>query len=96
MAEAEERMFPEHAWAGVAHDDADLFAAIFLVAMHGALGARGLFGAEPAAIQSQAGVIEEALAFGARFAVVMIAAVEADHGFDRAPFAGEAFAGLAG
>ena len=64
MTEAEEGVFPKHSRAGVTHDRAHLFAAILLIAMHGAFGARRLFSAESAAIQSQAGIIQQAFAFG--------------------------------
>lgn len=65
VAKAEERMFPEHARAGVTHHDAHLFAAAFLIAVHRAFGAGWLFRAELAAIQSDARVVQEALAFRA-------------------------------
>ena len=51
VTQAHQRMFPHHARPGVTHHDADQFAAVALVAMHGTIGARRLFHAEAAALQ---------------------------------------------
>ena len=65
----------EHAWAGIAHHLAHLLAHVSLVAVHGALGAYGLVGAELAAVDSAGGVLEERGAAGAqRFALAVVVA----------------------
>ena len=85
-------MFPQHSWAGVTHDRADLFPAIFLIAMHRALRASRLFRSKTAAVQPHAGIIEQSPAFPAQPALVMILTIDADHRLDGAPLALKTFA----
>src|SRR5262249_19013053 len=93
VAQAEQWVFPKHARACIAHDDFDLFAAIALVAVNGAFGAGWFFDAKPAALQAEAGVIQQGLAFGTEAVVVSIATVDANHSRDGLEFAREAFMG---
>jgi len=81
-------MFPHHAWPGVAHHHAGLFAAIALVAMHGTVGARRLFPAKPAAFQPHAGVIQKLPAFSTQTfsRMMMFAAINPHHFRHRFPF----------
>jgi len=58
MPQAQNGMPPEHARSGVTHDDFDLLAPVTLIAMHRAIRAGRLFGAEPATVQTQCCVIE--------------------------------------
>lgn len=92
MAQAQEGMFPKHTRSGVAHDAADLVAAVALVAMDRAPGAGGLFRAEAAALQSQAGVGQELPALRAETGtrIMVVAAIDAHQGAHRLPFAREA------
>ena len=59
-------MLPEHPGAGVTHHRFHLFPPRALIAMDGAIGARGFFRAKPAAFQPQPGVIQKLLAFRAQ------------------------------
>ena len=63
VAQAHDRVFPNHARPGITHHHLDLFAADFLIAMNGALGTRRLFFTEPAAFQSHVGIIQQPLTF---------------------------------
>jgi hypothetical protein len=63
VAQTEQWVFPQHPRTCVSHDDFDLFAAVALVAMKWASGACRLFSAESATVQSQTGVVHQALAF---------------------------------
>jgi len=96
MSETEERMFPQHARSSVAHDDPYLLAPAVLIAVHWAFGARGFIGAKLATVQSQARVIQQALAFFAQGIVVMIATIDANHRLDGLPFTGETVARFVG
>jgi hypothetical protein len=68
--------------------------AIALVAMNGTLGAGRLFSAESATIQSQPGVIHQALALVTELFPMMIAAIDLDHRFNGFEFACEARVGF--
>jgi len=58
-------MFPEHTRAGVAHDNSGALTAIVLVAMHWAIGARGLFFAKATPLQPESGIIQKMTTIGA-------------------------------
>lgn len=84
-------MLPDHFWASVAHDPLDLFPSRFLVAVHRAMGARGLVFSEPATFEAQVGVIRKRPALQAKIPLVMmVAAIDAHHCRDGLPLAGEA------
>lgn len=88
-------MLPKHSRPSIAHNCLHLFAAIPLVTMHRTIRAGGFFHTEATSVQPHAGVIEQSLTLWTQTAVVMIAAVDADHRFDGLPFARESLAGLA-
>jgi len=73
-------MFPEHPWAGVTHHDSNLFPSVTLVAMHRALGAGRLLKSETTAIQPQSGILEKFLALRTRIALMVIPAINLNHG----------------
>ena len=83
-------MFPEHLRTGITHDDADLFAAVLLIAMDRAFRAGRLVFAKPAAIEADADVLHELTAFVAQRAAVLIPAMDVDHGHHGLPFPREA------
>ena len=56
-------MAPEHARSRVAHNDLNLVAPVLLIAMNGALGARGFGGTKLAPVEPPHRVIEQILAF---------------------------------
>ena len=95
VAQAHDGMFPQHARTGVTHHDAGLFAAVALVTMHRAIGARRLFLAEPATLQPHFGVIQKLPAFGAQAGAaggppalpMMVAAINPRHRRHCFPFA---------
>lgn len=93
VIEAHDRMFPDHARAGVAHDDTHLFPPLTLIAMHRALGTGWFFGTKAAALQARIGIVQELFAVRAQFTagVMMIAAINVRHRRHGFPFAGEAF-----
>lgn len=92
MPQAENWMFPQHSRAGVTHDGADLFPAVFLIAMHRALGASRLFRSKTAAVQPHTGIIEQSPAFRTQPALVMILTIDADHRLDGPPLTLKTFA----
>ncbi len=98
MAQGEDRMAPEHFGTGIAHDDANLFAALGLIAVDGTMRAGGFFGPKPAALEAEGGVIQQTAALGAKFSrgAMMILAIAGDHGGDRLPFMPQSFAYKAG
>ena len=84
-------MFPHHARPRVTHHGLDLLPALAAVAVNRALGAGGFFRAEMAAIQPLIHVAREILAFRAlsRCGLVMITAIDPDHGANSLPFPGQ-------
>ncbi len=95
VLEAQHRVLPEHARAGMAHDGLHLFAPVAFITMHRTIDAGGLFSPEPAAVQPQGGIIQKALAFQAENSggVVVVMAIAADHRGHRFPFPCQAPAG---
>lgn len=90
MAQAHEGVFPKHARARVAHDRLYLVAAGTLVTMHRTFGASWLFDTEAATVKAYRRIIQERLALAAQSVVrrvMMIAAVNVDHGLHGSPFA---------
>ena len=79
-------MFDYHLRSGMAHDRADLLAAIALVAMHRTLGAGGLLLAEAATVQPEVDVAHQRLALGAQIAAMLVATVNMQHGGNGLPF----------
>ena len=97
MAQAQQRMPPEHARTGITHHRSDLLAPGGLIAMHRTLDANGLRQPKPAALQPHGGIIQQTLALGAKrcAGAVMVPAITAHHGRNRLPFPGQTLAGKA-
>jgi hypothetical protein len=78
----------DHSRTGVAHDRTHLLAHARLVAVYRALRAGRFLLLKRAALQARIRIVEERLAFVAQLALraVLVAAVQLDHGFDRARF----------
>lgn len=79
-------MFTNHPRSGITHHSSHLLPAISMVTMHRTFPARGLFSAKPAPVQPPTCIIQQPLAFAAQFALMMITAINADHGFNSFPF----------
>jgi hypothetical protein len=94
MAQAQDRMLPDYARAGVAHHHARLFPPLALITMHRTFGAIGFFLAEPAAFQAHVRIGQELFAPGAQATGVemMVAAVNPHHGRHGLAFARQTFA----
>lgn len=95
VANAQNGVPPRHPWPSVPHHRSDLFAPGSLIAMHGTIGARGFFNAEPAAIQTQSCVVQEVLARDAEDGTraVVSAAVARYHRGNRTPFPRQSLVG---
>jgi len=91
MAEAEERVLPEHTRAGKPHDRPDLGPAILLVAMDRTFRAGRFFGTKLAAFQAQPGIVKEPLALRTEQlqTAVFVPAIQSDHRLDGFPLARE-------
>ena len=95
VPETQNRVAPEHAGAGIPHDQLHLVAPIALITMDRTMGAGRFFGAKPAAIQPQGGVVQLTAAFPAKavrcgMAVVAMAPNHCGHRF---PFSHQTPAG---
>lgn len=87
VAEGGEGMVEEHAGARPAHDAADALFHLGPVAVDGAAAARGFVGAEAAAVEARAGIVEQLGTAGAELAVALpAAAVEPYHLFGNGLF----------
>ena len=97
MAQAQNRMLPQHARTGVTHHGSDLLAPDALIAMDRALGTDGLVRPKPAVLQPEGGIVQKlpALQAKGRVGIVMAFAVTADHGGNCFPFPGKTLAGRA-
>ena len=96
MTYAQPGMLPKHVRPSVTHDRFDLFSAIPLVAMDRASGTSRLVRAETTSVQPKVDVAHQGMALGAQIAVVLVAAIDVDHGRDGLPFPGESAVGEAG
>src|ERR1035441_1040001 len=97
VAQAQNRVPPQHARPRVTHHGFDLFAPRRLIAMDRALHADGLLRPEPAPLQSEGSIIQKPLTLPARGlpGVVMALAVTANHRGNRLEFASQALVGKA-
>jgi hypothetical protein len=88
MAQAQNRMLPQHARTGVTHHRSDLFALETLITMDWTLGAGGLVRPKPTALQPDGSIIQKlpALRTKGRVGMVMAFAVIANHRCKRLPF----------
>jgi hypothetical protein len=95
MAETQNRVPPEHAGTGMAHDHLHLLAPVALITMHRAVGAGGLAGPKPAILQPRGGIVQQSLTLRAKRGpgVVAVAAMAPDHRGHRFPFPRQAPAG---
>jgi hypothetical protein len=66
MAQAQDRMPPQHARAGITHHRSDLLAPGTLIAVNRTLGAKGFSGPKPAALQPGGGIIQQPLTLRAK------------------------------
>jgi hypothetical protein len=95
MQQAQQRVTGQHARAGPAHDLDDPSAHRGTVAVNGAMAARHLQLPENADVETLPGIPQQSrAAIAERAAVVMVAAVDVEHGFDRAFFAADASAAV--
>ena len=97
MAQAQDRMPPYHARAGIAHYRSNLFPPGPLIAMNRACGTDRFLEAETTARQSDRSIIQQPLALGAKLfpGRVMVPAIAGDHRGDGLPFQRKAFPGKA-
>src|ERR1039458_1307104 len=95
MTQAQNRMPPQHARAGITHHRLDLFTPRALIAMDRALDADGLLHPKPAPLQPDGSIIQKPLTLRAksRLGIMMALAVTADHRCNRLPFPGQPLAG---
>jgi hypothetical protein len=97
MAQAQNRMLPQHARTGVTHHRSDLFAPNALIAMDRTFGTDGLLHSKSAALQPEGSIIQKlpALRAQSRAGMVMALAVTADHSGNGLAFPGKTLAGRA-
>lgn len=82
MAYGHDGMRQQHPWARIAHYGAGKFPWFGFIAVHRALVAGGLVLAIGAAVQAGLGIVEEGLTFITGLgAAVVVAAIDANHGF---------------
>ena len=95
MAQAQNRMLPQHARTSITHHRSDLFAPEALIAVDRALGTHGLLCPKPATLQPKDGIIQKlpALRAKGRVGMVMAFAVATDHRLNCLAFPEKALAG---
>ena len=81
VIQRQNRMPVKHTRARISHYDSDLLSFIRLVAMHRALGARGLAFLERAFVETGLGIVQKLRAIRAKlsFVLVLIGAIKANH-----------------
>lgn len=95
MAHGQHWMAPEHAWARIAHDISYPLTVFPLVAMNGALDARGFLRPKAAPGQPEGGVSQQSLALRAERRLgspVVIRTITLQHGLESAMLAPQALA----
>jgi hypothetical protein len=90
MAQAQNRVPPEHARTGITHHRSDVFAPSALIAMDWTFGTDGFLEPKPAALQPDGSIIQQPLALRAkrRPGGVMVVTVTTYHRRNRLPFPG--------
>jgi hypothetical protein len=91
MAEAQNRVLPNHPRPGIAHHGPDLIPPIPLIAVNRALGADRLLRPEPAALEPKRRIVHQLLALGAEASapMMMTGTIAANHGGHGAVFPGQ-------
>ena len=80
MTDGHDRMMKHHPRTGEAHDFTDLFTHVWFIAVHFAVGAKGLCLHKGTFVRALSGVGIQRSAVGAeRLAAVLFAAVDGDH-----------------
>jgi hypothetical protein len=95
VPEAQNRVTPKHAGAGISHDCFYLVALVALITMNRTMGTDRFPGPKPAAVQPQSGIVQQSLAFQAKAGrcLVVILAITPDHRRHRFPLSHQALAG---